>query len=262
MVPDASKTSLGLEYFCDEDDELWSTSDRELIAQAKEELETIGLARGADIEDGCVVRVAKAYPVYDATYREHLETVRHFVDGFENLQTIGRNGLHRYNNQDHAMLTGQLSVRNLLNGERHDLWAVNTDAEYHEEMHEDVALDELAATGVLQGALARVFAKVDRFALGAAVGIVSGAMIFLATMALVLKGGEAVGPHLGLISQYFSGYSVSATGSIVGLLYGSIFGFAIGWLSAVVRNAAVLIYVVAVERRAEARVMRRFLDYL
>ena len=136
MVPDREKTSLGLEYFCTEGDELWTMADADLITLASREIAHIGLAAEADVEDGCVVRVPKAYPVYDSTYAEHLATVRGFVDGLTNLQTIGRNGLHRYDNQDHAMVTGMLAVRNLLNGEQHDLWSINTDQEYHETIQE------------------------------------------------------------------------------------------------------------------------------
>ena len=133
MVPDPSQTSLGLEYFCSQGDDLWNMPDQELIELGKRDLKRIGLAQPADVVQGCVFRVPKAYPVYDSGYRGHLLTVRTFVDSLENLQTIGRNGLHRYNNQDHAMLTGILAVRNLLSGEQHDLWSVNTDQEYHEE---------------------------------------------------------------------------------------------------------------------------------
>ena len=134
MVPDPTKTGLGLEYFCNEGDDFWTMSDTELIDLAKKELAQIGLARPDEVLDGCVFRVPKAYPVYDVEYREHLATVKEYVTGLENFQTIGRNGLHRYNNQDHAMLTGILAARNLALGERNDLWNVNGDAEYHEEM--------------------------------------------------------------------------------------------------------------------------------
>lgn len=134
MVPDPAKTSLGLEYFCNEGDALWTMSDDELIELGVRELEKLGLAHPIDVEDGCVFRVPKSYPVYDADYREHLATLRGFVESLENVQMIGRNGLHRYNNQDHAMLTGMFAVRNLLNGEAHDLWNVNVDQEYHEEI--------------------------------------------------------------------------------------------------------------------------------
>jgi protoporphyrinogen oxidase len=136
MVPDPAKTSLGLEYFCNEGDELWNASDEALVDRAKHELERIGLARAADVEDGCVFRVPKAYPVYDTDYREYLTTVRRFITRLENLQTVGRNGLHRYNNQDHAMATGMLAARNLILGEHHDVWSVNTDEAYHEEIDE------------------------------------------------------------------------------------------------------------------------------
>jgi len=134
MVPDARKTSLGLEYFCLEGDSVWTTPDRELIEQATRELCTIGLAQPDEIEDGCVVRVPKAYPVYTSDYAKHLAVVRRFIDDFENFQTIGRNGLHRYDNQDHAMLTGALAARNVVLEQRNDVWSINTDAEYHEEV--------------------------------------------------------------------------------------------------------------------------------
>jgi protoporphyrinogen oxidase len=134
MVPDPTKTSLGLEYFCNEGDALWNMPDAELIESGKREVERLGLARYADVEDGCVFRAPKSYPVYDSEYRGYLAIVREFVDSLENFQTIGRNGLHRYNNQDHAMLTGMLAVRNLILGEKSDLWSVNADREYHEEI--------------------------------------------------------------------------------------------------------------------------------
>ncbi|MBV7327920.1 NAD(P)/FAD-dependent oxidoreductase [Chloroflexi bacterium TSY] len=118
MVPDQSKSSLGLEYFCNEGDEIWSMADEDLIELGKRELEIIGLAKYDEIEDGCVFRVPKSYPVYDSDYRDHLAILREYVDSLENFQTIGRNGLHRYNNQDHAMLTGMLSVRNMIYGEK------------------------------------------------------------------------------------------------------------------------------------------------
>ena len=137
MVPDATKTGLGLEYFCDEGDALWNRPDDELVDMAKRELEKIGLARAAEVSDGCVFRMPKAYPVYDSVYAQHLESVKAHLATFENLQTIGRNGLHRYNNQDHAMVTGMLAARNIMFGEHNDVWSVNTDQEYHEEILEE-----------------------------------------------------------------------------------------------------------------------------
>ena len=133
MVPDARKTSLGLEYFCTQGDELWRMSDAELVELGKREMEQIGLVRAAEVSDATVVRQLKAYPVYNGTYAGFLETIKRYLASFENLQTVGRNGLHKYNNQDHSMLTAMLCVRNVL-GERHDVWDVNTERSYHEEV--------------------------------------------------------------------------------------------------------------------------------
>jgi protoporphyrinogen oxidase len=137
MVPNADTTCLGLEYFCFEGDGLWSMSDPELLALGERELKRIGLMTGARVVDGTVVRVPKAYPVYDDGYRDR---VRMLVDELkrvaDNVQVVGRNGMHRYNNQDHAMMTGFLAARNLMGG-RHDLWAVNDDAEYLEVLRDE-----------------------------------------------------------------------------------------------------------------------------
>lgn len=132
MVPDPSKTCLGMEYFCNEGDDLWNLSDVELLDLAAQEIEKLGLASESDIEDGVVIRQPQAYPVYDQHYRQHLQVIQDYLADFDNLQTIGRNGMHRYNNQDHSMLTGMLAVSNVM-GEEHDLWEVNTERSYHEE---------------------------------------------------------------------------------------------------------------------------------
>ena len=133
MVPDSSKTCLGMEYFCSEGDELWSRSDSELIEFASREIVDLSLLSNINkIEDGTVIRQLKAYPVYDQEYRQHLQVIQDYLQGFDNLQTIGRNGMHRYNNQDHSMLTGLLAAKNVL-GENHDLWDVNTERSYYEE---------------------------------------------------------------------------------------------------------------------------------
>jgi protoporphyrinogen oxidase len=138
MVPDASKTCLGLEYFCFEGDGLWTMADPDLVELGRQELDRLGLARAADVEDGTVVRMPKAYPVYDSTYAQSLKTVRAFLDGLGNLQTVGRNGMHKYNNQDHSMLTAMLAAENIL-GAAHDIWNVNTEPDYHEEVRSDSA---------------------------------------------------------------------------------------------------------------------------
>jgi len=133
MVPGPDETCLGLEYFCTEGDPLWSLPDVALVDLARREIETIGLALSEDVFDAAVLRQKKAYPVYDSRYREPLARLKDYLLRFENLQMIGRNGLHKYNNQDHAMLTALLAVRNVLEGgRRHDVWAVNTENEYHE----------------------------------------------------------------------------------------------------------------------------------
>jgi protoporphyrinogen oxidase len=133
MVADPEKTCLGLEYFCFEGDGLWTMSDEELIRLATSELVLLELVREEDVEEGRVVRMPKAYPVYDSTFREALSTIRTFLDPLANLQLIGRNGMHKYNNQDHSMLTAMMAVRNIL-GCHHNLWEVNADQEYHEEL--------------------------------------------------------------------------------------------------------------------------------
>lgn len=132
MVPDQAMTCLGLEYFCFEGDELWRSSDEDLIALARKEVVALGLAEASAIVDGAVVRMPKAYPVYNDTYKQGLAAVREFLGMVPNLQLVGRNGMHQYNNQDHSMLTAVLAARNIA-GDEYDLWAVNVDADYLEE---------------------------------------------------------------------------------------------------------------------------------
>ncbi len=134
MIPDETSTCLGLEYFCREDDDLWSMTDGDLIALAKQEIAAIGLMRGEDVTDACVVRQKKAYPVYDETYLENVRMIRFELESrFPALHLVGRNGMHKYNNQDHAMMTGMLTAANILAGRTlYDVWAVNEDAEYGE----------------------------------------------------------------------------------------------------------------------------------
>ncbi len=131
MVPGDGVTCLGLEYFCFEGDGLWASSDTDLIELGKRELAQLGLVRPEDVFDGCVVRMPKAYPVYTPTYTAEVKTIRAALAPLRNLQVVGRNGMHKYNNQDHSMMTALLAARNL-DGGQFDLWRVNTDAEYHE----------------------------------------------------------------------------------------------------------------------------------
>jgi len=132
MTPDPRRSCLGLEYFCFEGDELWRTGDDELVALGRREVAELRLVDPERVVGGHVVRVPKAYPVYDAEYAGRVARIRGWLDGIENLQQVGRNGLHRYNNSDHSMLTALRAVENLCDGAGHDVWAVNADSAYHE----------------------------------------------------------------------------------------------------------------------------------
>lgn len=132
MLPNAKTTCLGMEYFCNENEPLWQMSDEALIELASREIVALGLLSKASlVKDGTVIRQRKAYPVYDGEYRQHLQVIQEYLNTFVNLQTVGRNGMHRYNNQDHSMLTGLLAAKNIL-GEQHNLWKVNTERSYYE----------------------------------------------------------------------------------------------------------------------------------
>jgi protoporphyrinogen oxidase len=124
---------LGVEYFCFQGDDIWNMPDVGAVEFAKAEMARIGLIDPDAVTDGVKVLVPKAYPMYDSTYEGALETIRGYLERFANLQTCGRNGLHRYNNQDHSMWTAILATLNVLDGAEHDVWAVNTEAEYLEE---------------------------------------------------------------------------------------------------------------------------------
>jgi protoporphyrinogen oxidase len=137
MVPEGSRgASIGMEYFCFEGDELWNTKDDELVAMASREIEQLHLAPAGKVRNGFVARVHKAYPIYDAEYAERVATIRGWLETIGNLQQVGRNGLHRYNNSDHSMLTAMRAVDNILLGSGHDIWAVNAESVYHEEQVE------------------------------------------------------------------------------------------------------------------------------
>jgi protoporphyrinogen oxidase len=134
MVPDEDMACVGLEYFCFEGDGLWSSSDEDLVAQATREMEILGLCNPAKVVSGAVVRQEKAYPVYDDDYETNVDAMRlELEEKHPSLHLVGRNGMHRYNNQDHAMMTAMLTVENIVAGKRiYDTWCVNEDAEYHE----------------------------------------------------------------------------------------------------------------------------------
>ena len=134
MVEDSEKVWIGLEYFCNEGDAIWMLSDAEMIRLAVGELASIGMVKAEDVEDGLVVRVPKTYPAYFGSY-ERFDTIRRYTDSLVNLYLVGRNGMHKYNNQDHSMLTAMTAVENIVRGvsSKDNLWAINTEMEYHEE---------------------------------------------------------------------------------------------------------------------------------
>jgi protoporphyrinogen oxidase len=137
MVPEGSDaSSIGMEYFCFEGDELWNMADDDLVAMAGREIEKLHLAPASKVRFGFVERVHKAYPIYDELYGERVATIRGWLETITNLTQVGRNGLHRYNNSDHSMLTAMRAVDNILLGTAHDIWAVNVESVYHEEQTE------------------------------------------------------------------------------------------------------------------------------
>lgn len=177
MVPDEDMACVGLEYFCFEGDGLWSSSDEELVAQATREMEILGLCDPKQVVKGAVVRQEKAYPVYDDDYEANVQAMRvELEEKHPTLHLVGRNGMHRYNNQDHAMMTAMLTVENILAGKRvYDTWCVNEDAEYHEagdegetskiatrESHEEgskpLSEDQVAALTSMRGVPERISA--------------------------------------------------------------------------------------------------------
>lgn len=181
MVPNPAHTSLGLEYFCNEGDETWTKADADLIEQGKREIAQIGLANYEDVIDGAVFRVEKSYPVYDGDYGHYLETIKEYIAEFENFQTIGRNGLHRYNNQDHAMLTGMLAVRNIFYGEKNNLWLVNAEQEYHE----TISPNGQNQPPKRRSSLFAGFKHLDDGALGISLGLLTAVLTYFITLLFV-----------------------------------------------------------------------------
>ncbi|MEX2290008.1 MAG: NAD(P)/FAD-dependent oxidoreductase [Mycobacteriales bacterium] len=149
-------TCLGLEYFVSEGDDLWESSDEDLVALGKAELETLKLVTSGQVEAGYVVRVPKAYPVYDEGYAERVDVLRGWLaETAPNVHPVGRNGMHRYNNQDHSMLTAMLAVENIAHGARHDVWTVNVEEDYHETMASDADVYPTSADGPSSTAASR-----------------------------------------------------------------------------------------------------------
>ena len=254
MVPDGRTTSLGLEYFVTEGDELWTASDADLAALGAREVEQLGLLDGGTVLDAAVVRMPKAYPIYDEGHRRALPAIRSYLATFPNLHPIGRNGQHRYNNQDHSMVTGVYAARNI-DGADYDLWSVNVEQTYHEEVrapgderaHEvaaagDRLTPQAPAQGSLESRLRQAFARYDPVALGGAIGVLGAVGIALATAILLLQPTvpeRPVGPTLSLLGNYLFGYDVSWRGCLIGVLEGAILGFAFGFVLAYMINALI-----------------------
>jgi hypothetical protein len=254
MVSDDQKTSLGMEYFCSEGDDIWTMSDADIINLATRELSMLGLANVDDVIDGYVVRQPYAYPIYDDGYSGHLKVIRDFLETMDNLQVIGRNGMHRYNNMDHSMLTGMLAAQNILGGQ-HNLWQVNEDWVYLEE-------DKKASAEQrhLKKNLAAGFARMDKLAFGSAVGSVGGLLFLLATIWVIMKGDVAAGAALQLLSQYFVGYTVSIEGALMAFGYCFFWGFLFGWLFAYLRNFFLAYHIYRTKQAAERLTVKEFFD--
>jgi len=254
MVPNQDKTCLGLEYFCFENDALWDMPDDQLIELGKSELGALGFSNPLDVEDGTVVRMPKAYPIYDSTYQESLNVIRQFLDGINNFQLVGRNGQHKYNNQDHSMLTAMRAAENVL-GANHNIWQVNEDQEYLEEIRIEPT-KKTVWIKILSSSLARI----DKFGFATASGSISGLIVFIATIFLIIKGDKVIGPNLQLLNQYFVGYTVTLKGAFVGMVHSFSWGFLFGWLFAYLRNFFVAFFIYRVKRKTELLKFRDFID--
>jgi protoporphyrinogen oxidase len=248
MTPGPTKSAIGLEYFVQEGDALWTLPDADWIALATRECSALGLAPAEAITDGVVIRMPKAYPVYDSAYRDALARIRSYLEGFPNLQAIGRNGQHRYNNQDHSMVTGAHAARNVA-GAALPVWDVNVDASYHE--GGDRAVPSAVAPPRLVELLEQAFARYDPVALGTALGAVAGAGLFAASGLLLLRGGEGVGPTLGLLANYLPGFGMTWPRAALGALEVAGVGFALGVGLAHGLNALVTLQLRGLRRRLD-----------
>jgi len=244
MVPDPDTTSLGLEYFVQRDGPLWAADDDELVRLGVHETHRLGLLDPERVLDGTVVRVPDAYPVYDPASRAAVEEIRRYLAGFPNLYPIGRNGQHRYNNQDHSMVTGFHAARTIA-GTPRPIWDVNVESAYHEEIREDEGTrsgDRLvparAGRPTIEDLLRAAFARYDPIALGGAVGTVAGLGLLLATV-WVLARDVGAAPPLSLLGNYLFGYTVTWRGAALGLVEAGAGGFALGWILARSINAMI-----------------------
>jgi hypothetical protein len=256
MVRDPATSFVGLEYFVNRGDDLWGLPDEDLVALGAEEARTLGLFEPGEVEAGTVVRMPRAYPVYDGDYETHLEVLRGWIGRFDNLFTVGRNGQHRYNNQDHSMLAGLYAARNVAGAEI-DLWSINVEPEFHEEVHEDRArepgvgdrLVPAPAPGSVDEVLQGAFSYYDEAALGGAVGITATLVLFVATAVMLLQQSREFVPMLSLLGNFLFGFEVSWPGLVVGIVESGVLGFGLGWAMARLVN----LLTAAAERDLERR---------
>jgi len=254
MVPELEKTSVGMEYFCNEGDEIWSMSDSDLKDMATQELSRLDLASADDVIDSYVVRQPMAYPIYDQEYEKNLGVIKDFLGPIENLQTIGRNGLHRYNNMDHSMLTGMLAAENICSTQINvNLWEVNEDPKYLEEDDQGVVYEKV---------ISRTFARMDKLAFASSVGCVFCLFIFYVTLWPFILSADIIGPKLPLIAQYFIGYSVSVKGAFIACAHSFVWGFVFGWLFAYLRNLLLGLFIFWVKKKTELITLKDFFDHL
>jgi len=267
MVDDHEISFIGLEYFVNEDDDLWSMPDDELVALGASEAQIIGLFEPGEVRAGVVVRQPKAYPVYDDEYERHLEVLRDWLDGIDNLYTVGRNGQHRYNNQDHSMLAGLFAARNVAGAEL-DLWSINEEESFHEEVREDEAREydvrdrkvPSRVEGSIEELLQSAFARYDEVALGGAVGITASLGLAVATAAVLLGSDSSFLPMLSLLGNYLFGFQVSWPGLAVGVFEAGLLGFAVGWATAKLINVIIRGFERDLERRLAALTTLEALD--
>ncbi|MFO7554070.1 MAG: NAD(P)/FAD-dependent oxidoreductase [Desulfobacterales bacterium] len=255
MVPDSEKTSIGMEYFCNVGDETWKKPDTELADMAARELAELGLAEAGDVTDNLVVRQPYAYPVYDRDYDRHLRVVRDYLETIDNLQTVGRNGMHRYNNMDHSMQTGIMAAQNVM-GANYDLWRINEENEYIEEDKEKQKWRIL-----VKNTLVPAFNRMDKLAFATALGSVAGLLFFIATAWTLIKGDGVLDPYILLFSQYFIGYTLTLKGAFIAFGYSFTWGFLAGWLFAYLRNLLFASYIYWIKRKSEVLTLFDFFDH-
>jgi hypothetical protein len=208
-----------------------------------------------------VIRMPKAYPVYDKIYQQALATIREYLATLPNLQLVGRNGQHRYNNQDHSMVTAMYAAENI-HGAKHDIWEVNVDDDYHEEVNDSKQLthaqrggDRLVPQALdldpLFEALKEAFARYDAVALGGAIGILMGMGLFALTAILLIAGGSNLGATLSLLSNYLPAYTVTWPGALIGFVDAGSMGFGFGYILARLINGTISLHERALIQRLE-----------